>query len=495
MKHRRRLAFAALAAAAFLALPAIPGSAQDAPKEGEAAEAPKEAKEPRTEAVRKGPFSVTLDVGGTFDARQSWDVMADTEQWGGELEVVEAATPGPVEKGAVLMKFKTDKIDEAIAAAERDLTLARIGFQRQTEDMKRAEEVQAMNLRKAEVDAQTAEAWLKRYVEVERDLRMKEADQRLQNTRESVAEQEEEIRQLEKMYKADELTEETEDIVLRRAKRQLERMKFGQNSQVLRDEYWRKQEFPREQENIEIAAKKATAEYAKAKALAEAVAVQQKTEFEKARTALAKQEENFGKLKRDREKFVLTAPEAGLAVYGQLSKGKWAWSDVPSASLIAQGRMKVKPNQVLWTIVRPGEVNVRTGVGEAAVLSVADGQAAKVRPGAAPKLSLAAKVARVARVTAGAEYEVILDVEKPDPRILPGQSCKVTITTLEKAEALTVPAAAVETDGDKRFVHVWEGGKASRREVEAGETGGGRTEILSGVKEGERVLAAAPKAK
>lgn len=495
MIQRRTLALAVLAAAAFLAVPA---SAQEAAKEtpkDEAAAEPKEPKEPKTAAVTKGAFSVTLDLAGTFDAKQSWDVLLDAEQWGGDLEVVESAQPGPVGKGAVLMRFKTDRIDEQLAAAERDLTLARIAFQKQTEDQKRAEEVQAMALRKAEVDAQAAADWFDRFMKVEKDLRLKEADQRLQNTRDSLADQEEELRQLEKMYEADELTEETEDIVLKRTRRQLERMKFSQNSQLVRDEWWRTKDFPREQENVEIAMKKTAAEYAKAKALAEAVAIQSKTEYEKAKTALAKQEENFGKLKRDREKFVLTAPEEGFAVYGALAKGKWSWTDVPSPALIAQERMKVKPNQVLWTIVRPGDVSVRTSVNEAAVFSVAEGQAAKVRPGPAPKLTLAGKVARVARVPSGNDYEVQIDLEKADPRLMPGQSCKVTVTTVEKTDALTVPAGAVEADGDKRFVHVWDAGKATRREVETGESSGGRTEILSGVAEGEKVLASAPKAK
>lgn len=487
---RARLLVSAFAAAAFLALPALHAPAQDAAKPEEPKEAPAEPKEPKTADVKKGAFSVTLDLSGTFDAKTSWEVLMDAEQWGGDLEVAEAAAPGPVQKGAVLMKFKTDKIDEALAAAERDLTLARIGFQRQTEDMKRSEEVQAMALRKAEVEAQSAEAGYKRYVEVERDLRIKEADQRLQNTRDNVAEQEEELRQLEKMYKSDELTEETEDIVLRRTRRQLERMKFSQSTQLLRDEWWRKQEFPREQENLEIAMKKAVAEYAKAKALADAVAVQAKTEYEKAKTGLAKQEENFAKLRRDRERFTLVAPESGYAVYGALAKGKWSWTDVPSQALIAQGRMKVKPGQVLWTVVRPGDVVVRTSVNEAAVLGVNEGQTAKVRPGAM-KTALSGRVSRVSRVASGTDFEVGIELDATDARLFPGYTCKITLTTVEKADALTVPAAAVETDGDKRFVHVWADGKSSRREVEAGETSGGRTEIVSGVQEGEKVLASA----
>jgi multidrug efflux pump subunit AcrA (membrane-fusion protein) len=71
----------------------------------------------------------------------------------------------------------------------------------------------------------------------------------------------------------------------------------------------------------------------------------------------------------------------------------------------------------------------------------------------------------------------------------------VKLTTLDKEGAVTVPAGAVEKDGDKRFVHLMADGKKERREVEAGETSGGRTEILTGLAEGEKVLESAPKQK
>lgn len=477
---------AALAAAAFLALGA-PAAADDTPAETTEG-APAAPKEPKTQAATKGRFVVTLDLSGTFEPKQSWEVLLDAEQWGGELEVAEMPMPGPVQKGAVLAKFKTDKIDEAIAATERDLTIAKVAFQKQSDELKRQEEAQAIAMRRAEIEAENAAQALNRFVEWEKDLRLKEADQRLQQTRDNVADQEEELRQLEAMYHADELTEATEEIVLLRAKRQLERMRFWQKSQETRDRVWRTNDLPREHENLALTNRKAIMDLEKARNVAPGAAEQLRTEHEKARVALARQEENLTKLRRDRALFELTAPESGWAVFGSFAKGKWTSSDAPPQALIAQGRYKVKPGQVLWTIVRPGDVSVRTTVPEASLFSVADGQSAKVRPGPMPRASLAGKVSRVARAAAGTDYEVLLDVEGADPRLMPGQTCKIQLTTLEKDDAVTVPASAVETDGDKRVVQVWDGSKQVRREVETGETSGGRTEILSGVSEGEKVV-------
>ena len=495
MRVRRTLAFAALAAAAFLAVPATLGTAaDDVPPDAAAAET-KEAKEPRTEAVTKGPFSVVLDLGGALDATRTWEVLLDADQWGGELEVVEAVPTGPVTKGQTLVRFKTDKIDDAMAAAERELNLARWGFQRQSEDAKRAEEELAVGKRKAELDHDAAELAWKRFQEVDKPMRLQEADLRLQGSRDNYADQEEELRQLEKMYNADELVEETEDIVLKRTRRQLARMKTFLGFQETRDNLWRTQDFPREEESASLNKRKADLDWEKFQDATANSLDQSRTELEKARVGRAKQEENFAKLTADRAKFELKAPEDGLAVWGALNRGKWSSTETPSATLIAQGRVKVKPNQVLYTIVKPGEVQVRTSVKEDVVLSVAAGMTAKVRPGTMPKTELAAKVVSVAQVASGGDYDVVIELDAPDARLLPGQSCKVKVTTVEKPAALTVSAAAVETDGDKTYLHVWADGKATRTEVETGETSKGRTEIQSGVSEGVRVLAAAPKGK
>lgn len=486
---RLRTAVAVLAAAGFLAFAAAPGSAQDAADPAEAK------KEPKTEAVTRGPFSVVLDLNGNFDAPDAADVRFDADAWGGELEIAELAAPGPVKKGQVLVRFKTDKFDDVYAAAERDLTLARFGFARQTDELKRQDETAALAMRKVESDAAAADNAWKRFVEAEEQMRLNEADQRLQQSKDNVTDQEEELAQLEKMYKADELVEETEDIVLKRSRRQLERSRFWLGSQITRDGWWRTQDFPREKENLQAAQRRTAMDLERARFAAQTAAESSKIEYEKAKAGLAKQEENFQKLQHDKSQFVLTAPADGLAVWGSLNKGKWTGLDMPSAADVAAGRAKAKPNQTLWTVLVPGDLDVRTSVGEASVFSVAAGQSAKVRPGPAPKLSLAAKVASVARVSGGTEYEVLLDVTGADPRLMPGQTCKIQLTTLEKASALTVPAGAVENAGDKHYVHVVADGKTERREVETGETGGGRTEILSGVAEGDRVLAQAPKAK
>jgi multidrug resistance efflux pump len=458
--------------------------------------------EPKVVAATKGPFTVSLDLAGVLDAKKQWDVEVDAESWGGDMEVIEAAPSGVVTKDQVLVRFKTDKIDEAIAAAERDFGIARANFQKQQDDAKRAEDSAALAMLKAKLDLDAAETNWTRWQEYERDFRLKDQDLRLQSQRDSIADAKEELDQLEKMYKADEITEETEEIVLKRSRRDFERRKISLAMFEKRDAAWRATDFPRDQVNAEVAIKKARIDFERAKLATDTGLESGRLEFEKAKTAFGKQEENLGKLRRDRELFVVKAPAAGYAVRGSLSRGKWAGTEEPSATLKPES--KVKPHATLFTIVEPGAVYVRSSVPEGSVFSVAEGQNAVVTPNAATKLQLAAKVARVGKVPAGAEFEVFFDLTTSDPRLMPGHTAKIKLTTVEKDGAITVPATAVEKgaekgadkDSEKRFVHVVAGeSKPERREVEVGESSGGRTEILKGLSEGDRVLETAPKQK
>jgi multidrug efflux pump subunit AcrA (membrane-fusion protein) len=68
-----------------------------------------------------------------------------------------------------------------------------------------------------------------------------------------------------------------------------------------------------------------------------------------------------------------------------------------------------------------------------------------------------------------------------------GMSVEANIVSREKADALLVPAAAIVEDA----VFVADGGRASRRKVEIGLRGSRFVEILSGVAEGDTVIAPA----
>ena len=158
----------------------------------------------------KENVTFTIDAAGAIDATGPVEVAAKMQVFGEELEVEESSPGGPVEKGALLVRFKSEKIDEALRAAERDLGIARAQFAVATEDQKRQLDANAVALVKSAFDAKTAQTALDTFLRHDLPLRLEEADHNLQGTRNWITDQSEELAQLEKMYKADDLTEETE---------------------------------------------------------------------------------------------------------------------------------------------------------------------------------------------------------------------------------------------------------------------------------------------
>ena len=86
------------------------------------------------------------------------------------------------------------------------------------------------------------------------------------------------------------------------------------------------------------------------------------------------------------------------------------------------------------------------------------------------------------------QYVALVHVTNQGGKVKPGMKATVTIDAGEAKNVLAVPADAVDTDKDGRFiVRVNRGGQWQDQIVETGLTDGKYTEIKSGLKEGEAV--------
>jgi RND family efflux transporter MFP subunit len=321
---------------------------------------------------------------------------------------------------------------------------------------------------------------------------VKESEERLKSTRDGIQDQEEELAQLRKMYKSDDVVEETEEIVMKRAERSLARSKVWLGFQETRHKAMVELELPREEHGIELDVRRTTLALDKLRATSGAALEQGRIDLAKAEVAFERQKIGLERLRADRERFVVKAPAAGIAVPGALVRGKWSNVDETARALVKGKTLAAK--QPIFTIVKPGAVVFRTTVPEAAVLSVKPGQTVELSSAALGDATLAGKVERVAPASTDGSYEVVVSLEKGDERLFPGFTGKAKTKTAEKTEAVTVPAASVATDGEKKIVHVVGADlKPKATEVKVGATSGGRTEILEGLSGGERVLKTPPK--
>ncbi len=130
---------------------------------------------------------------------------------------------------------------------------------------------------------------------------------------------------------------------------------------------------------------------------------------------------------------------------------------------------------------------------ESDAAQIKKGQSVDIQLDAVPDLVAKGTVASVAPtatpISGVVSYYATVNLDTRDPRERDGQSANVTVLTAERTGVLTVPNSAVHQQGDASTVTVYEpSGDQRTVSIEAGLVGQDRTEVVSGLNEGDRVV-------
>jgi multidrug efflux pump subunit AcrA (membrane-fusion protein) len=89
-------------------------------------------------------------------------------------------------------------------------------------------------------------------------------------------------------------------------------------------------------------------------------------------------------------------------------------------------------------------------------------------------------------------YDTVIALEPAEGLLRPDMTANVTILVGERRGSLVVPNQAIRREDGKKVVYVLVGGKAERRVLRTGWKDSRYTEVIDGLREGERVLVGAP---
>ena len=107
---------------------------------------------------------------------------------------------------------------------------------------------------------------------------------------------------------------------------------------------------------------------------------------------------------------------------------------------------------------------------------------------AAPVTGKVVSIAQTSSTTNGVvTYPVTVSIANPPASLRLGQSANITVTTAVADNALLVPSLAVTTSGDRQSVNVLRNGTTTPTRVTTGITANGRTQILTGLSEGDQI--------
>ena len=371
----------------------------------------------------------TIERMGTFVPAQFAEAKLKLAAYQGGLEFTEVVAHGsPVRAGDVLARFDLAAIDEQIVAAERDLRSTEIRHANAREQARIEGEVADERRKGADEGLANAERGLEQYEK--HDLVLKQKGQELNEAamKDGLDDQKDELAQLEKMYTADELTDATEEIVLKRSRRQLARSEQSVALQLERrkvdDEYGEPQAAKARHDAVEDA-RRGKDRTARQLAMEQRAREDGLTRLD---PELSAARERLEKLRRDREQLTVRAPCDGIALHG--AADDYRPGRAPARHEIGGG---AGGRQTLFTVMKGSTCAVALDLPESLVFRVENGAAATVTPIADGAIKLVGRT-HFDRFpdprSAGApenSYVASIELDATPAALVPGMRCKVTI--------------------------------------------------------------------
>jgi HlyD family secretion protein len=414
--------------------------------------------------------------------------------WSQPLDLVRVVPHGTrVNAGDPIVEFDTEKLDRAIADLRVDLELGEKALEVARRELPAAEALHPLEMAEAEQAAKVAAEDLARFVAVEKAAAEEQTRFAVRSAEERLKYVREELRQLEKMYKDKDLTEETEEMILQRtrfdvvqAEQALKRIKENSDEALLL-------EIPRRELATRRAADKAAIGVEKARAALPLQLAQK-------RLAVAKQEHDrkeslrrLAELEADRAAAVVRAPRAGLVYHGRFRDGAWSTATVAAKAVVGQ---PVQPAELDFTVLDPDRLQFRAMLEEKDLHLLTPGLAGRVEPAGYPDTEVPVTLGPFVPVPRDGAFEAVfaVAVKQGGPTLLPGMTGTTRCVVAKRPDAITLPSGCVfrDDDGGRHVYLVPADGKPLKKAVKTGLVAGGRTEIVEGLAAGDRVRTMKP---
>lgn len=445
----------------------------------------------KTVKATKGTISTSAALKGIVEGEKTAEISLRPEAWQGPWTVEQIVEHGsPVKADEVLVKFDPDKLKDAVVNAREERELAVIAVKQAELELPILKQLLPIDLLAAELAKKDAVADLQDFLSIQKEHRRTSAQFSLKGSEFNLQSRKEELSQLEKMYRDKDLTEETEQMILKRHKFQVEAAEFGLVGAKILTEHQVNVEIPRAEQRLHIAANKAELNWQKSREQLPLDLRQKELSLVKLKIDERRTEERLAHLEKDLTLATLKAPFAGLAYYGKSSFGTWSGLQAQSVS---KGHT-IQANEPFLTIISTGKLFVRVEADEKEAAELRAGQSGRFSPVKFPGRKLEVRVQSMTSAPRMGKFSVLVEITDPAREgILPGLTGPVRISLASKESAVLVLSSAVFEDAETETSYVYlPGNSPIKKTVKVGLVSGDKTEILEGLAEGDEILAVKP---
>lgn len=409
-----------------------------------------------------------------------------------DFEIEELAAHGQkVAKGGVLVRFDAEAIDRKLEDTRRLLASDELKLAQADADLRNLIVTAPHRLEALRRAAEIAEEERQYFVKTSRKAQEEAATQALERSKQSLDNQQEELKQLSQMYAADDLTEETEEIILTRQKNAVESAEFALRMAKLEHQRTFEVGLPLEAEKLANQQRDAAIARTKGENDIPREIALKKIEAETLKTVLVRTKQTLADLEHDKTLFEIKAPADGWFYHGPITNGRWLPGEIVK-TLVKHGKPPIK---LAFATFVPANVPVMLTafLDESAARSLKEGVAGTASLAGREDLDIPVKLTRLDLAPAAdGSYRADFAAEWPeDAQPMVGATAQIRLIAYHQPEAIAIPSKSLSygVDGWTAEVKLADG-KSERRKVKRGRVSGDLTEILSGLEVGQVVLEA-----
>ena len=273
--------------------------------------------------ITGGPFSIKTEISGILIPTKTQTVLLSPERW--KSFTIESVPDhgAEIKAGEPLIVFKTEAINKALIGQADNIKSQELKLAIANRELTELQQKNALSLAGAKRRMDNAEADLAYHQSTALPARRESLAQSQLKAEDYLSYAQEELAQLLKMYAEDDLTEETEEIILTRQKSNVRNAENNLTDLKRRNAHTLEVTLPRELVGLQEKVETARIDYATAKLNLERSYQLKKLEVAKLERELADAREDLTKTEADRNLFDIVAEFDGNLLYGEFSDGQW----------------------------------------------------------------------------------------------------------------------------------------------------------------------------
>lgn len=446
--------------------------------------------------IESKPFELVHQLEATVMPAEALPLIRiDAKAWNSFPITALAAHGSQVAKGDTLITIDARDIDREIEAIQRQLRGHELAIADAGDHLAKLEETAESRLEAVQRQAHESAERLDYFTKTGRKTEEEEALHTIERNEQWLANEKEELRQLKQMYEADDLTEDTEEIILTRQQNAVERAELMLRHSKLSQTRVLEIMLPRKAKELSDAAAAAAValKYAQRKIPREIE--QAKASLKALEVTAAADRVRLTDLQHDRRFFEIKAEVAGTFYHGAIENGSWTTGELLRGLRVGGSA----PRQLAFASLVPADAKLEL---------VAHTDATKAR-------QLTDRISGIATLagsetfgeTSGAmavrvsgrslvpdpkgRYQVSFSLNwPPASSAVVGNPASLQLLVYQKPEAIVVPSKALKYGARGWSVELkLADGKTERRSVTRGPQAGDQVEILSGLEVGQVILA------